>query len=349
MRNDVKLGFAIGGVLLAVLIVYVLVVPGGSSTSKQAKLDLSAKKTDSGKVTLEPVFPATQVSAPPAAPAGTFNPGTPAAPTTQAGDVAMNDQQDSDAAKVTDPTPPAKSKDLDWGKLLNGQTLTGVTETPTPASNSHSSQGGEGRTTPVGLSPVLPQNVVDDSNPEPVHTSGGSVNIDPLPVSSEPKPISNKQLATASTRPSGVASLSSHTHRVAQGETLSTIAAAAYGNPNLWPAIVKANPNLDPNRMKVNQVINLPDIADAKPAQSSSAQTAGTKISPNAPIDSAKQYRVQSGDSMYKISVKLYGNSKMGEKIYELNKAKIGDDPARLKAGQVLELPEPPTVTTSTR
>src|SRR4051794_11520485 len=28
MRKDVKLGFAIGGVLLAVLIVYVLVVPG---------------------------------------------------------------------------------------------------------------------------------------------------------------------------------------------------------------------------------------------------------------------------------------------------------------------------------
>ena len=35
MRNDVKLGFAIGGVLLAVLIVYVLVVPGGSSQPKK--------------------------------------------------------------------------------------------------------------------------------------------------------------------------------------------------------------------------------------------------------------------------------------------------------------------------
>ena len=37
MRNDVKLGFAIGGVLLAVLIVYVLVVPGGSSSTNPPK------------------------------------------------------------------------------------------------------------------------------------------------------------------------------------------------------------------------------------------------------------------------------------------------------------------------
>jgi hypothetical protein len=60
MRNDVKLGFAIGGVLLAVLIVYVLVVPGGGNqpkkiskgtdTSTVAKTD--ATKSGPGKVTL---------------------------------------------------------------------------------------------------------------------------------------------------------------------------------------------------------------------------------------------------------------------------------------------------------
>src|SRR3954470_607391 len=37
MRKDVKLGFAIGGVLLAVLIVYVLVVPGSEKTPPQTK------------------------------------------------------------------------------------------------------------------------------------------------------------------------------------------------------------------------------------------------------------------------------------------------------------------------
>jgi len=61
MRNDVKLGFAIGGVLLAVLIVYVLVVPGGSNNAKQSRLDSTAKKSEGGKVTLVPL-PATQAA-----------------------------------------------------------------------------------------------------------------------------------------------------------------------------------------------------------------------------------------------------------------------------------------------
>ena len=56
MRNDVKLGFAIGGVLLAVLIVYVLVVPGGSKTARQTRVTPPAQ--GDGRVTLEPV-PAT--------------------------------------------------------------------------------------------------------------------------------------------------------------------------------------------------------------------------------------------------------------------------------------------------
>jgi nucleoid-associated protein YgaU len=33
----------------------------------------------------------------------------------------------------------------------------------------------------------------------------------------------------------------------------------------------------------------------------------------------------------------------MWQKIYDLNKSKIGDSPARLKLGTVLDLPSPPT------
>src|SRR5688500_16408940 len=46
MRNDVKLGLAVGGILLAVLIVYVLVVPG----SQQPGADLA---TTDGTITDE--------------------------------------------------------------------------------------------------------------------------------------------------------------------------------------------------------------------------------------------------------------------------------------------------------
>jgi len=58
---------------------------------------------------------------------------------------------------------------------------------------------------------------------------------------------------------------------------------------------------------------------------------------------SAKEYAVQADDSLYKISMKLYGKGDKVDAIYELNKEKIGSDPARLKVGMVLKLPEAPS------
>ena len=39
------------------------------------------------------------------------------------------------------------------------------------------------------------------------------------------------------------------------------------------------------------------------------------------------------------IALRLYGKSTLANKLYELNKQTIGNDPARLKPGQVLRLP----------
>jgi nucleoid-associated protein YgaU len=59
-------------------------------------------------------------------------------------------------------------------------------------------------------------------------------------------------------------------------------------------------------------------------------------------VDPRSEYRVQSGDSLHKIAVKLYGKIDMVDKIYELNKAAIGPNKAKLKLGMVLKLPEAP-------
>lgn len=354
MRNDVKLGFAIGGVLLAVLIVYVLVVPGGSGTNKQTRLDdKSTKAPLGGKVTLEPV-PATQASAPPAAPAGEFTPGAAPkmasinpVPSDDIADKPSEPIADASGAaeKVVDPTPPAKSKDIDWNKLLNGQSL--MTETPVPAKGGQVAQAP--KVTPVADAlepkPTAPQAPIADPAPVSEAAPKYTVANPPPGVIADPSPEYFKQQNAPATRPSnGEVVATARTHRVASNETLSSIASAAYGNPNLWPAIVKANPNLDPNRMKVGQTINLPDLKDVKPSE---PQNASAKIGPAAaPLDS-KHYRVQSGDSLHKISVHLYGKSTLADSIYELNKSTIGEDPARLKVGQVLVLPETPTVTSA--
>jgi hypothetical protein len=47
---------------------------------------------------------------------------------------------------------------------------------------------------------------------------------------------------------------------------------------------------------------------------------------------------------LQRISTKLYGSSAQWQKIYTLNKSKIGSNPAHLRVGMVLALPKAPTV-----
>ena len=53
MRKDVKLGLAVGGVLLAVLVVYVLVVPGNSGSQPGADVALSDPQDLTGGATAQ--------------------------------------------------------------------------------------------------------------------------------------------------------------------------------------------------------------------------------------------------------------------------------------------------------
>jgi nucleoid-associated protein YgaU len=171
-------------------------------------------------------------------------------------------------------------------------------------------------------------------------------------------PISAEPPSSATSQPSASASSAgSRTHRIAQGETFASISTAAYGSSKYYPQIIKANPGVDPNHLKVGATITLPDIATpgvrptaptatAAPAAATEAQHASARVAAT-PIDSTKEYRVQQGDSLYKISLKLYGKSDRANKIFELNKQSMGDDPHHLKVSQVLQLPEPPTQTTT--
>ncbi|MGB7159272.1 MAG: LysM domain-containing protein, partial [Tepidisphaeraceae bacterium] len=138
----------------------------------------------------------------------------------------------------------------------------------------------------------------------------------------------------------GPSAAGGRTHVVKAGETFSSIAAAAYGSPNFYPHIQRANPSLDSTRLKPGMTITLPLADEVKPAASPAVAVAEQKIDPRT------QYKVQPSDSLYRISEKLYGKADRVEKLYEANKAAIGDDMARLKAGMILKLPEPPTQST---
>ncbi|MCC7351163.1 MAG: LysM peptidoglycan-binding domain-containing protein [Phycisphaerales bacterium] len=302
MRKDVRFGLAIGGVLLAVIVVYTL-------TMRSKPVQTAGEPT--------PAIEQTTSSQTPPAPADTTHEQQPNAGT----EVASAQGADPFATTVTPGNPPPAVSTTpndprsvtDWNQLLaTGQQPPTVTSTPP----SHDP-------TPTNSSTELTQSSTAGT--------GSTVAAANTPASTD----------APSTQPVGA-----RTYKVQKGDTLSSIAKATYGSANYYPHILRANPGLDPHKLRPGMVINLPDPHQVVPngsTQASDESSAGGSTNTPA-LDTSRQYRVQEGDSLYKISVKLYGNGKYVDKIYEKNKNLIGSDPARLKVGSVLELPEAPTV-----
>jgi trimeric autotransporter adhesin len=169
------------------------------------------------------------------------------------------------------------------------------------------------------------------------------------------------------------------THTVVRGETLSSISSAAYGSSKYWRKIAAANPKINPNALRPGTVIILPAIAKAAAAGKTRADSAGTSGDSNASSNATDSnsstasngsgsrdskassadaksdavakgaYTVKSGDSLYKIAEKLYGDGTMADAIYQSNKDTIGSDPAKLKVGETLKLPTDKSETASSR
>jgi nucleoid-associated protein YgaU len=61
---------------------------------------------------------------------------------------------------------------------------------------------------------------------------------------------------------------------------------------------------------------------------------------------SASQYEIQPGDTLSRIALEAYGDARRYLEIYEYNKEIIGPNPARLKPGLVITIPEPDYIST---
>ncbi|HTF56392.1 MAG TPA: LysM peptidoglycan-binding domain-containing protein [Planctomycetota bacterium] len=135
---------------------------------------------------------------------------------------------------------------------------------------------------------------------------------------------------------------------VQAGETLAAIAEKKYGDQNKWTIIAKANPTVNPNKMKVGAKLVLPSPA-ATPNPAPEAAAAKAEPDP-APADgSPRTYTIQVGDSLSKIAKRFYGTTTAVAKIKEANVEAL-QDVDFLAVGLKLVLPEmpakaPPTVT----
>jgi nucleoid-associated protein YgaU len=340
MRKEVRLGLSIGGVLLAVLIVYVLVVTAGSDKPQTVTLDQPTNSTGPNT----------------SGPGGRPDAPAPPAPEQQARrdeprDAGRDRARDSTAA--TAPSGDRWNDALSTGRVSQPPVL--MTETP----GGGSPQGSGASPAPIPPGPAAANQSTPQLGGGTATTSsgtlGGSV---PIAASNQGAIINsagNNPGGYTSPIPSGPATLPSardtsvRTHVVQPGETYASIAKAVYGNESYYPHLIRANPTIEARRLRPGMTINVPPSSEvradttSRPGSTGSPQAAAQSAAPQAALDPRTEYRVGEGDSLEKISLKLYGKRDRTEKLYELNKATIGADPARLKIGMVLKLPEAPT------
>jgi nucleoid-associated protein YgaU len=128
-------------------------------------------------------------------------------------------------------------------------------------------------------------------------------------------------------------------HKIAPGESFYSIANAAYGDSKYFVRLEDANPNVNPNRLRVGMVIDVPGLQDAIPSR---VKTSSAPLAAN--VDPATSYRVKASDTLIAIARRIYGDGQDWEKIYDANRDAIGPNPARLTVGMVLRLPATPKV-----
>jgi nucleoid-associated protein YgaU len=300
LRKDVKLGLSVGGVFVAVLVVYLLVVPSSQQPGDQFS---------GGEPSPDALRP--DASAGPGAQDATASANQPLSTDPFAPDTELASAARPGGAAQQGP---------DWYRLLYGK--------------------------PEAL-------LASGASPTTAPSSSGLIVSRPIDA-----PVSARSQATASVfaDPQTPTPLPMRTHIVQSGETLSSISKAAYGSANFYPHILRANPGLDPVKLRPGMTINLPDARDVKPAEAvKPAETARTPEAPvlaasteaQRPADATSEYKVQSGDSLHAISLRLYGKADRVDRLYELNKQTIGPNPAALKIGMVLKLPDPPLAGTN--
>lgn len=131
-------------------------------------------------------------------------------------------------------------------------------------------------------------------------------------------------------------------HVVQPNERMQTIAAKYFSSGQDWPIIARANPFVDPQKLKVGMVLRIPKDPenlqgkvigrDTKPGVIESHTDTQAKII---------EYVVRPGDSLSVISQRIYGSSRHARFIFDSNRDKLKsmDD---ISVGQLLKLPPLP-------
>jgi nucleoid-associated protein YgaU len=248
-------------------------------------------------------------------------PATPAAPATSA----------ASAPTASASTVPGFSPASEPMKALP-QSLPGFDQTTTGATAPAAPGSAAPATPPSTPAPTAPA----AAPATPAKPSTATPALPPLPAPSSATTGSAPTTAAPAPKPTAPAAVPAaprtETYTVKEGDSLASIWRDLTGHERGWEQLQQANPGLDPSRLKIGQVLKVPDW---KPVPGASKPAAPV----SAPTATTGSYTVQSGDTLSTIATKVYGESKLWKRIYDANKDAIGSDPGALKVGQSLRIP----------
>ncbi len=168
-----------------------------------------------------------------------------------------------------------------------------------------------------------------------------------------PAPTTTSSVTSTSNNPARTGAVGSKRYTVRESDTLWKIAQAHLGNGANWKRIVAANPGLTPQRLRTGMTINLPDgsTTPGTPGNTGttaagnnhrSASTGTSSVSTSASAGTRKTVTVKSGDTLYAIARREYGNGELWGLIYRANQSKI-PNPHNLPTGLTITLPAKPS------
>ncbi|MFA9480156.1 LysM peptidoglycan-binding domain-containing protein [Phycisphaerales bacterium AB-hyl4] len=163
---------------------------------------------------------------------------------------------------------------------------------------------------------------------------------DPEPTAAEaepePTPAAEPERTTTSARNANAQQQTPQTYTVQSGDTLSSIANDLYGAERHWVDIARANPRVDPIRLRIGQELRLP--ADEVIERRSAASTDADLESPPGTLT----HVVRPGETLTAIAHQHYNDSSRWRVIFNANRDKLGADPNRVTAGDELTIPPLP-------
>ena len=292
MRTDVKIGIAVGLVLVVAVVVYIIVSPGSPEPPGGAQpVGLHNPPKDGGGDTgtgLGSSNPdgSLDTSLFGARPKDPWAPGV--------GDTTTGDTTTGDTTTGDTTTGDTTTGDTTTGAIGVGAVgvgVTGAVRDPEPGSV-EITMVPSGPVDPGSAGSSLPP-AVDDSSTGPVDP--GSPTDVPYPDSTGGSTV-------------GAVSGPGRTYVIKANDKLWTLAETHYGHGKHWQLLVAANPGLSPTALVVGRTIKIPPL----PAQAVSS--VGTAVVATGTVtqaaDGTKTYIVAKNDSFWKIAARsdIYGN-----------------------------------------